>query len=89
MKRVIARKFLSLALALVTLASFALPAAQAAESDIGGHWAESTLTEWISLGLLSGYTDGTYRPGGSITRAEFAKLVNGLKNYTDAAGDVS
>jgi len=44
--------------------------------DIGGHWAEDTIAKWVEQGLISGYTDGTFRPDNSITRAEFMALVN-------------
>ena len=33
----------------------------------------NTLT---SLGILGGYEDGTFRPGGGVTRAEMCKMIN-------------
>jgi predicted esterase len=81
------RKIVSVALSLAMLLAPAAPAFAA--NDIAGHWAEDTLTEWVSLGLLGGYGDDSYRPNGSITRAEFIRLVNTVKNYTDASGDVT
>lgn len=47
-----------------------------AVTDIGGHWAEEHISEWIEMGNISGYPDGTFRPNNSITRAEFATLLN-------------
>lgn len=44
--------------------------------DVSGHWAEIQIEEWINLGYISGYSDGTFRPDNSITRAEFSTLVN-------------
>lgn len=38
-----------------------------------------TLTE---AGVLGGYEDGTFRPNGSLTRAEFVKIVNGTFGYS-------
>ncbi len=32
---------------------------------------------------VNGYADGTFHPGGFITRAELAKLVNAVFNYTE------
>lgn len=45
-------------------------------SDISGHWAESRIKEAIKLGFVSGYTDGTFKPERTISRAEFATLLN-------------
>ena len=87
--KTIQRRILSLVLAFILLASFAAVPAFATTSDIGGHWAESTLQEWISQGLLDGYNDGNYRPNGTITRAEFIALVNRVENFTDDSGGVS
>lgn len=55
---------------------FAMP------NDIGGHWAQSTITQWTSKGYISGYPDGTFKPDNSITRAEFVVLVNKAMGYT-------
>ena len=60
--------------------SLPLPAAYAAtegtKSDIQGHWAEKQLVVWIGKGLIKGYGDGSFKPDGAITRAEFMALVN-------------
>ena len=45
-------------------------------TDVDGHWAKETITKWVQQGLIKGYTDGTFRPDDSITRAEFMALVN-------------
>ena len=68
------KKVLSMALA----ASMAVAPvnAIAASSDISGHWAEKTITEWQDKGLISGYEDGTFQPNKSTTRAEFARMMN-------------
>ena len=54
-------------------------------SDIGGHWAEDKIIKWIDMGLINGYPDGTFQPDKSITRAEFAAMVNRAANYTALA----
>jgi hypothetical protein len=49
-------------------------------SDISGHWAEANIKQAVSSGLVKGYLDGTFKPGKSVTRAEFAvMLMNALK----------
>lgn len=52
-----------------------------APSDIAGHWAESVITQWQSKGLIQGYEDGTFKPGNTITRAEFVTLMNNAKGF--------
>jgi hypothetical protein len=63
-------------------------------SDISGHWAQRAIQEALSLGIIKGYSDGTFKPNGTLTRAEFAlMLMNALKpqeagtklTFTDAA----
>lgn len=44
-------------------------------SDIKGHWAEETIEKYKSEGIISGYTDGTFRPDNFVTRAEMAKII--------------
>lgn len=39
------------------------------------HWAYMPIKEMADKGILSGYPDGTFRPNGAITRAEFAKIL--------------
>lgn len=50
--------------------------AQATFSDVQGSWAQSCITQLASNGIISGYPDGTFRPNASVTRAEFAAMVN-------------
>lgn len=59
----------------------AVPAA-AAFHDTAGHWAEKTLNEWQDKGLIDGYGDGSFQPNGTVTRAEFIKLVNRTLGFT-------
>ncbi|MGG4046272.1 Ig-like domain-containing protein [Paenibacillus favisporus] len=48
-------------------------------SDISGHWAEASIKQAASTGIVTGYPDGTFKPGKTVTRAEFAvMLVNTL-----------
>lgn len=52
-----------------------------ASTDFSGHWAESTLTEWMNQGFISGYEDGTVRPDADITRAEWMHIINSLFRF--------
>ncbi|WP_261303963.1 S-layer homology domain-containing protein [Paenibacillus andongensis] len=44
-------------------------------SDIAGHWAEANIKQGISLGIVSGYPDSTFKPNHTVTRAEFAVML--------------
>lgn len=77
---------------------FALVVAQmsfvtAAESDIEGHWAQASVEQWLELGLVNGYPDGSFKPNQDITRAEFVTLLDNVFGFeradADAYSDVS
>jgi len=54
-------------------------------SDIAGYWAEADIKRAVSLGIVSGYPNGTFKPKSTVTRAEFAvMLMNMLKPQTEA-----
>jgi hypothetical protein len=44
-------------------------------SDTQGHWANIPALALFREGIVNGYPDGTFRPDGLLTRAEFAKMV--------------
>ena len=46
-------------------------------SDVGETYleAQKAITKATELGLINGYTDGTYRPNEKMTRAEFMKII--------------
>lgn len=54
------------------------PNAQAATtqfSDVKStHWGASAITKAVSKGYVDGYTNGTFKPDASVTRAEFLKM---------------
>ncbi len=39
------------------------------------HWAYSYVSDLTEQGVINGYEDGTYRPNGTVTRAEYIKLL--------------
>ncbi|GGA17401.1 hypothetical protein GCM10008018_72060 [Paenibacillus marchantiophytorum] len=59
-------------------------------SDIGGHWAEQAISGAIQKGYVDGYPDGSFKPEGQVTRAEFIKMVDNALHISIAsagAGD--
>ncbi|NRF95720.1 S-layer homology domain-containing protein [Paenibacillus frigoriresistens] len=45
-------------------------------SDTKGHWAEKTIDTFVKLHVIEGYNDGTFKPDGNITRAEFTVILS-------------
>lgn len=80
----------------VTRAEFAAIAARFDEKsarttasfrDIYGHWAERYISHSAELGWIRGYTDNTFRPDQSITRAEAMALINRVLNRNPESKD--
>ncbi|QJD83838.1 S-layer homology domain-containing protein [Cohnella herbarum] len=47
----------------------------AALSDIAGHKSSAEISEAVALGVVFGYSDGTFRPDENVTHAEFASMI--------------
>ncbi len=43
--------------------------------DIENHWAKSNIEQLISLGIVDGYLDGTFKPDGTLKFEEFIKML--------------
>lgn len=64
-------------------------------SDIVGHFAKDDIHYLGKLGVINGYADGTFRPGGNVTRAELCKMISvafdirnsGNASFVDVAPD--
>ena len=46
------------------------------------HWSVAYVNYGAALGLITGYTDGTYRPENEVTVAEMAKLLLNVLGYS-------
>ena len=62
-----------------------VPALAADFSDTAGHWAASSIDRWSDYGVIDGYTDGSFGPGDSITRAQMAVILDRLFGWTQQA----
>ena len=49
-----------------------------AYTDTSNHWAENEINNLSLNGIISGYTDGTFRPNQNMTRAELITVINRL-----------
>jgi hypothetical protein len=52
-----------------------LPDAAGQWADAAGHWAEAAILRLASVGAVSGFEDGTFRPDLAVTRAQFARFL--------------
>jgi len=81
------RKVLSFVLVLaLVLGSFSMAFA-ATPTDVVGTPNEEAVQVLMDLGVVNGYTDGSFKPAGIVTRAEMAKLIVvalGLGDYATA-----
>lgn len=86
------KKLLSLVLALsLVLGSFGMAFA-AAPVDVTDAKVAAAVERLMALGIVDGYTDGTFRPAKVVTRAEMAKLLVvtvGLEDAVQYAGYTS
>jgi hypothetical protein len=44
-------------------------------TDLSGHWAQEAIRQARLLGIVDGYSNGTFLPNASVTRAEFAVML--------------
>ncbi|HWI65400.1 MAG TPA: S-layer homology domain-containing protein [Symbiobacteriaceae bacterium] len=44
-------------------------------SDVTDHWALASIEEASGRGIVTGYPDGTFRPGAALTRAAFVTML--------------
>ena len=62
----------------------------AAYSDVNsGDWFFENVTQMSADGLLKGYSDGTFKPGSTITSAEFVTVVSRAAGLSESASQNS
>ena len=86
------KKVLSFVLVLtLVLGSFSMVFAADAKtvgsqlSDIAGNTNEDAIIANCDLGIITGYTDGTYKPSQAVNRAEFAAMITRMLGVPDSA----
>ena len=53
----------------------AMPVFAVEFTDVDGHWSKENIQYITDKGLIDGYPDGSFRPNGQITRAEFVMIL--------------
>lgn len=84
----LARRSLGIFLSLMMLLT-AMPSAFALENDIKGHWAEEALQSFANDGYLAGDGKGHYTPNATMTRAQFATILNRLTGLTEESAAIT
>ncbi|MEX0974592.1 MAG: S-layer homology domain-containing protein [Bacillota bacterium] len=79
------KKILAVALAAAMIFGLASTAFASSFSDTTGVANEKAVVKLASLAMLNGYPDGTFKPLGNITRAEFAAVVVRALGYESSA----
>lgn len=51
--------------------------------DIANHWASIAIQRAAALGVINGYTDGTFRPNNEISRAEFVSMLMQMMKFPE------
>jgi len=69
------KKLIATALAAAMIFGLVSVALAAGFSDIEDHARKNDILKLVSLGIIDGYPDGTFKPENPVTRAEFAKLI--------------
>ncbi|MCM3136305.1 S-layer homology domain-containing protein [Paenibacillus polysaccharolyticus] len=59
--------------------------AMATFTDVKQHWAQEAIARLDAAGVLTGYTDGTFRPEKLVSRAEAVTMINKLIGLQPAA----
>lgn len=71
------KKSLSFLLTLALCAGLCVPATASWFSDVpSGHYAAAAIDACVEKGIASGYDDGTFRPGNTLTRAQFCVMIS-------------
>lgn len=83
------RKIISILLALSLFLSLSLTAFAAFIDFDDSHWAASYVNALVAEGTINGFEDGSFRPAGTVTRAEFVKMIgNGSTRFEKDFDDV-
>jgi len=67
------------------IGAYSSEAASGSFSDISGHWAQSSIIDLASRGIVHGYGDGTFRPDQSLNRTELVAIVARWQNLSALA----
>ena len=79
------KKVLALVL-VVVMALSVVTISSAAFTDAASITKAEAVDVLAAIGVINGYTDGSYKPEGNVTRAEMAKMIATIKNEGEDVG---
>ena len=86
----LSKKLLALSLALIMMVAFSVNGFSATFVDVPDNSPyKEAISSMVSLGLLVGYEDGSFRPNDTITRAEFAAVITRTLGMESIAASAS
>ncbi len=78
------KKILAMILCISMILSLGFCVSAAGFSDLAAdHWAYNDITTLVNEGTINGYTDGTFKPSKTVTRAEFVKMIGKWDKKSD------
>ncbi|MCK9858447.1 S-layer homology domain-containing protein [Paenibacillus sp. ATY16] len=57
--------------------------------DVEKHWANESIKRAVQLGIVNGYSNGTFKPDGVINRAEFTAMISRALKLQASEGGAS
>lgn len=86
----LSKRIFAFVLMISVMFSMAICGSAATFSDVPEtHERYEAINELANLGIINGYTDGTFLPDKAVTRAEMAKLIAVLFNITEETSTVN
>ena len=86
----LSKRIFAFVLMISVMLSMAICGSAATFSDVPEtHERYEAINELANLGIINGYTDGTFLPDKAVTRAEMAKLIAVLFNITEETSTVN
>ncbi len=70
------KRILAVFLVVALLIPAAVTVSAASFKDLpSGHWAYTAVNKLVEEGTINGFTDGTFKPNSTVSRAEFVKMI--------------
>ncbi len=70
------KRILAVFLVIAMLIPSAITVSAASFKDLSsGHWAYNAVNKLVGEGTINGFTDGTFKPNSTVSRAEFVKMI--------------
>lgn len=72
------KRAVAIAIAVIFVLSTIMVSFGAEMSDVSSHWSKAYVNEMVSKGIITGYTDGTFKPEAPVSRLEAIVMISRL-----------